>query len=496
MQSDIINNSEEKNFKDSCCNEESLNLIFKDAVKYAPSKIIGAVINLAIVSLYTNLLSPKEYGLYMVVTSVISFLAIIFSDWIGISALRFFREHFHKDNLGSYFSTLFFLLVINLTIMYTSSFIFFKPLETFFKIPAKFLLIVLILIIPIAIRALFFQILRAQIKPLTYTFSVIFNQIVTAAITTLLITQFHLGVVAVLIGMAVSIITIDIIMFFQTKYYKAINHGKIHYKTLSGLYKYGIPVALSSLGMWLITQSNRFILQYFKGSYYNGQLGVGYNLTYSIMLPLFSIINLAAIPRIINSYEENKNVKPVLSRLTELYFIWFLPITFFLCIYPKEIVLFFANSNFINAYILIPFLSLSAFCLGLTELTTIQYYLVKKTKIDMTIRLVSGGFGIILNIILLPHFGLLAIGFSCLLSQILYFVLSCIIKIKEINWIFPIKSVLKTSIVLIICFIISVITRNIIHLGHIISLLIHAVIFFGSYIALISSISYFSKKIN
>ena len=493
MHSNLVTNSEKNNCKDSSYKEEFLSIIFKDAIKYAPSKIVGTIINLIMVSIYTNILLPKEYGLYMVATSVISFIAIIFSDWIGVSALRFFREHFKKDNIESYFSTILFLLITNLLSMYIIGFLFFKPLAKLFEIPSNFLLVVMLLIIPIAIRSLLFQVLRAQIKPLTYTFSVIFNQFLTVGIAIFLIKQFNLGAMALLIGMAISILLIDIIMLFQTKYHKSVDHEKIHFKTLSILYKYGIPIAISSLGMWVITQSNRFILQYFKGSYFNGQLGVGYNLTFSVMLPLFSIITLAAIPRVINYYEDGKDIKPLITKLTEIYFVYFLPVTFFLCIYSYEIVLFFANSKFLNAQILIPFLSISAFCLGLTELTTLQYYLVKKTTIDMTLRLVSGAFGIILNIILLPRFGLIAVGFSALSSHLLYLLLSCIIKIKDINWKFPIKPVLKVLMALILCFIFSIITRKLIHSIHIIDFIIHTFIFFGTYITVIKFLPFLNE---
>jgi O-antigen/teichoic acid export membrane protein len=208
------------------------------------------------------------------------------------------------------------------------------------------------------------------------------------------------------------------------------------------------------------------------------------------MLPLFSIITLAAIPRIINSYEDGKDVKPLISKLTEIYFVWFLPITLFLCTYPKEIVLLFSNSNFSNAYILIPFLSLSAFCLGLTELTTLQYYLVKKTKIDMALRLVSGFLGIILNILILPKFGLWAVGLSALVSQLLYLLLSCIIKIKGINWHFPIKPVLKAFIALIFCSIFSFILRNIISTQSIFGFISQTVIFFGVYTVIIKFLTF------
>jgi O-antigen/teichoic acid export membrane protein len=438
--------SSDKTNKDSSFYEESLSVILKDAIKYAPSKVLGMIMNIAAVSIYTNLLLPKEYGLYMVATSVISFLAIIFSDWIGTAALRFFREHYNNKKVEQYFSTVLFLLVSNLSIMYILGFFLYKPLGKFFEIPEKFLILVFLLLIPIAIRALLFQVLRAQIKPLAYTFSVIVNQVFTIALGVFLIKQFHLTTIALLLAMGISIAFIDVVMLVQTKFHKDINHEKIQYAFLPSLYTYGVPLALSSLGMWIITQSNRFILQHFKGSYFNGQLGVGYNLTFSIMMPLFAIITLAAIPRIINLYEDGKDVKQIISKLTELFFLWFLPVTLFLCLYPKEIVMFFSNKKFEDAFVIIPFLAMSAFILGLTEITTIQYHLAKKTHIDMGIRLFSGFLGIIFTLLALPKFGLLGVGISTLASHFTYLLLSCFIKTKEISWKFPYRGVINAFI--------------------------------------------------
>jgi O-antigen/teichoic acid export membrane protein len=73
--------------------QRQLKNIFTDMFKYAPSKIIGTIGNAIIVPIYTSLLSPQEYGLYSLSIAVLSFLCIIFSDWVGLSGLRFFRQH-------------------------------------------------------------------------------------------------------------------------------------------------------------------------------------------------------------------------------------------------------------------------------------------------------------------------------------------------------------------------------------------------------------------
>ena len=56
--------------------------IFKDVFKYAPSKICGMLGNALIVPVYTSILSPEEYGLYSLSIALLSFLCILFSDWV------------------------------------------------------------------------------------------------------------------------------------------------------------------------------------------------------------------------------------------------------------------------------------------------------------------------------------------------------------------------------------------------------------------------------
>ena len=114
----------------------------------------------------------------------------------------------------------------------------------------------------------------------------------------------------------------------------------------------------------------------------------------------------------------------------------------------------------------------------------------------MIIRLVSGFFGILLNVLLLPKFGLWAVGFSALASQLLYLLLSCVIKIKSINWTFPTKAVLKGFSAVVICFVVSLLARKIIHSVHIIDFMIHTFIFFGTYATILKFLPFFKSDIN
>jgi len=421
----------------------------------------------------------------MLATGALSFLCIIFSDWVGLVSLRFFREHYNKDDVKTFFSSIMFLLFTNLLIMYLIAYALFGKISEFFNISNGFLYLVLLLMVPVALRALFFQFLRAQIKPLAYTFSVIVNQLTTVGIAAWLILGFDLGVTGIIIAMAISISAIDFLMLFQSDICCTFRRNEVQGIVLKGFYKYGLPISAASIGMWAITQSNRFVLQHMKGSYFNGFLGVGYNLTFSFLMPLFSIITLAAVPRIINKYEAGKDVVPLISKLSGYYFMLFSPFVFLFCIYSKEIVSVFANSKFLDAFILLPYLALSAFFLGLAEYTTIQYHLSKKTYLDTIIKIISGVIGIVLSVIMINKYGLIGVGFAALISNFAYLLLSLVVNVKNLKWAVPKLDMLNVAIALICSYFFSLIIKSLIKADNLWTLMVNLALVMFVYVLVI-----------
>ncbi len=423
--------------------------IFKDMLKYAPSKIFGLFGNAVIVPVYTNLLSPSEYGLYTISLAVLSFLCILFSDWIGLAGLRFFRQNQLCNQIPKYLSTLVLMLASNLTVMYVLCFIFRQKFYEYFNIPPKAFLFILILIIPVAIRALLFQVLRAQIKPGAFTVSTIVNQILTIVFSVLIIKYLHLGAMSILLGMSVSITLIDIMLIFQTDILSYLRSELPNLKMIKSVFIYGIPIAVAAISLWAINQSNKFITTHYHGLENAGFVGVAYSMTFPLLMTLFAIITIAAVPRIINLYEDKIDVRPVISRLTGYYLMISVPIVAVICLYSKDILYLFANRQYIEAYILLPYFALSALFLSFTDYTSIQYHLANKTYILTILKVLSAVVGLILNIFLIKKLGLIGVGIATLSSNILYFVLTLTVTLPQLEWKVPYKKILHIAV----CFI-------------------------------------------
>jgi len=422
--------------------------IFKDMAKYTPSKLCGLLGNTILVPIYTNLLSREEYGVYTVSVAVLSFLCILFSDWVGLSGLRFFREHQLQNQISKYLSILVMLLTTNITLLFIVAFIFRHNFYEFFKIPPSLFMGIVFLTIPVAIRALLFQILRAQIKPSAFTISTIINQIMTISISVLIIKYLHLGGVSILWGMAISISLIDLLLIYQSNILKYFKLEPISWGTLKSIFKYGIPIAIASASMWCITKSNTLITQQLEGFESASIVGVGYSLTFPILMTFFAIFTIASFPRIINMYEDRRDVRPIISKITGYFLLVAMPLVALSAVYAKDITLL-ANAKFQEAYVLIPYLASACFFLSLAEYTTMQYLLSKKTYINTIIKVVSGLIGVALNYILILKMGVVGSGIATLIANILYFALSLIIVMPNLEWKVPYFRLMQITITFI-----------------------------------------------
>ncbi len=465
--------------------KKQLKAIFNDMFKYAPSKICGMIGNAVIVPVYTSLLSPQEYGLYSLSIAVLSFLCIIFSDWVGLSGLRFFRQHQLTQDMPKYLTTLLLLLLSNLTLMFILSYIFREKFYEFFHIPVTYFFAILLLIIPVAIRAILCQLLRAQLKSLSFTLSTVLNQFLTILLSIYIVKFFNLGAMSLLLGMGIGISLIDILLIYQSGVLTWFKFQKIEWKSLIPIYMYGIPIAATSLSTWIINQSNKFIMNSINGFSDVGIVGVAYGLTLPLLMTIFSIITVAAIPRIINMYEAKIDVRPIISRFAGYYILVGLPIITIISLYSVDFVkMLSSNENFYIAYKLIPYFGFGTFFLAMTDYTTLQYHLANKTYIDFSIKLISGVFGIGMNILLIPKMGLIGAGIATLSANFLYFLLSTIIVIPGLRLIFPTKVMARMILAFIPFGILACLFYKIINFPPLFEMISLLVVFYVSYIGL------------
>ena len=87
--------------------------------------------------------------------------------------------------------------------------------------------------------------------------------------------------------------------------------------------------------------------------------------------------------------------------------------------------------------------------MALSDYTTLPYHLANKTYIDFVLKLISGIVGIVLNIVLIPKIGLEGAGIATLMANFVYFFLSTVIRMPNLELRFPARTILRMLIAFI-----------------------------------------------
>ena len=198
-------------------------------------------------------------------------------------------------------------------------------------------------------------------------------------------------------------------------------------------------------------------------------------------MTLFAIITIAAFPRIINLYEDKKDVRPIISKLTAYFMLIAFPLAVLSSLYSSDIVEIFANAKFEKASMLIPYFAFGAVFLSFAEYTTMQYHLANKTYINTILKVFTGILGLGLNFILIKHYGILGAGIATLITNFIYFLSSTIIVLPNLNWQIPYREILKIVLSFVPLFILFFIFKNSNLLHPIIQILILLVVYYAAY---------------
>ncbi len=435
--------------------------IFKDLTYYLPAKILPSFVNFLAISLFTNLLTPNEYGNYTIVVSTVTLISTIAITWISQANVRLFEKYKNQNELNSYFITnaiIFFFINLIVSILWVIVIQIIKghinnQLFYFLKIGTAYL---------------FFEsgfsytisYLRAQRKSKTFMKINLFKSIIGLLISVVIMYYLNFGAEVILITSALldSIILVYFLIEVKNKF--SLNIYNFSKKIFKNTYRYGIPLSLTAIGALTISLSDRYLIQHFLNSEAVGIYAAGNRLSQMSILLFSGIIIFAAFPILIKSYEQFGKQKAIniISKLTSIYIVTMTPILITVIVLAKDIVSLFLGEQYFLSYKIIPWVSAGAFLAGLSQYINKGFELTEKTNKLVYLILVTAIFNILLNIIFIPKYGFIAAGYSNFLSYFLYIILSWYFSRNVLRWKIPWVVIAKVCIpvfVIVIIFFIN-----------------------------------------
>ncbi len=402
---------------------------FKNLIKgiliYGFGNVSVKLVGFVLLRLYTNpnILSVEEFATWGVLESTTLIIVSLFSLSLYSAYIRWYWD---KEHLSERKNILFSCFVVLLTIgllLSASGFISSKTISVIlfnkdsFYVPIRLMIIgtSLQLIIDLTLSQM-----RVEEKPTFYITSNLTRLTFTLVATIFLLKYAHHGLNG--IYEAVIIGNIAFLIVTSPYIYKNIEI-RFNAKVVKEMISYSLPLAIASISGVLLTQFDRFVLNYRSSIINVGVYTLGFKIANMVKLFIVNSIQIALTPTYFKLMNHPDH-KAIFSKMMVWLSILVVYASLFLSLFGLELTKIFSKGIiYWEAYKVIPILCLGIVFGTLKDSSLIGLQIVKQTKI---IGVVLMGIAIInlgLNLLFIPLFDYTGAAVSSLIAQFLFFVI-------------------------------------------------------------------------
>ncbi|AJF62654.1 MAG: Polysaccharide biosynthesis protein [archaeon GW2011_AR20] len=397
---------------------------------------LGMVLGKGLTYLYVALiarLGSSEYGLLSLGFTITSFLVGISMLGLNTGLTRYIPFFIGKNNNKKIKGTILSSIKISfpISLFFMTALILFadKISINFFHNPNLIPILKLFsFTIPLIVLSNIFASVMLGFKKVAY--QVVINEVIENIVKlflTFILIYFSYNLFGAAIAYLISIITTFILSlyFVQNKTFKIFNSGiKTEFITKE-LLKFSLPLFFAGLFTLIIKWGDILLIGYFKTAsdvgIYNATLATANLLT---LVPAALIILFLPIITNLYSKKNKKEINKVSVRTSKWIFFCNLPIFIVLLIFSKDILRIMFGNEYVIGTASFIILLLGYIIHSLSHINSSILIMLKKTKIVFYIGFVTSLFSIIINLLLIPRYGIIggAIGtsFALILDYLIY----------------------------------------------------------------------------
>lgn len=390
-------------------------------IKYLPSKVFPGLFSILLVQVLSSSLSPYEYGLFSLTISVCMITSILSGEWISQIYNRFNRNNIELFCL--YFAVLMWGLSVVLLLL----------VEYFVDTSYNSLTVIIV-----SLSLIIFNILLDFIR--------IDNRIVLFNLCTFLRSFLYLAFVLVIVLIYKELnyskvlycwflSNVFIASFMLLSILKKVRKSKLpNNQEFKGYLKFGTPLIINSLVMFVISSSDRFLLDYYG---LNQGLGI-YSLNYDLIFKTLGSLSILSwyvlYPKLVDNLscgnEEIReksiyNFKMSYLKMVLVSYVIIVPLLF--CYYFV-----FIDQRYINVSLFFVLL----FSIFLWDAKNLCFDSIIKCMNNTRILTVTSSLmciiNLAINIIFMPSHGYLVAAYSSLISYTIGLFLSLLFSYRRI----------------------------------------------------------------
>ena len=379
---------------------------------YGFGRFGSKIISFFLLPVFTQYLSTSDYGILELINTTAALVVPLLSFELFKAMYRYILDKSEKPWK---------IYSVSINYILFSSLVFLTMLFLIVKldiISYEFIWYVAAMYLLSVFNSFHLQYLRATGNVKAFAVIGIVSTLISAVINIVLIVILHLGYISIILS---SVFTSFLSLLFIIFYFKTYRIYKFYFdvKLFQKMMLYTLPLLPNSMSWWIINLSDRYILKIYKnldsvGLYSIANKFVG---IYLLFLTIFYSAWQTHAIEYYNDPDRDKYYSKVFA------FFIFLQLTIIIAgiMLIKPVVHIMVDSSFTGSWIYIPILLTGTFFYGLSSFLGTGYLSSKKTSGAFFTTIYAAAANLLINLLLIPHFGLWAASFSTLAAYLILF---------------------------------------------------------------------------
>ncbi len=449
--------------------------MFKQILEYIPVNLANVIISFGTIAILTRLFSGAEFGRYALAIASMHFIHMVLFTWVEAAMYRYYARAKKRGELASHIKTCYVAGAVTglVGLPLLMALVWLLPLAPLMKtlLAFAFATTCLTLIYNIGIEAH-----KAAHRIGRFSAIQSSQSLLGFSVGIILILTTHLREVAPFYGIiAGNLVAILVDLPFM---FRRMRGGRVEMARIRHYFAYGMPICLSLVLGYILSQGDLFMISYFMDDTSVGQYNAGYNLANRSLDIIFVWIGMAVTPIAITTLEQEglKKTKKVLKNYGELLLLIVLPAATGIALVAEPAGFILGESVRAEAVKIMPWIAFAGVLNGfITYYAQRAFVLSRKTGLLAWMMVPPVLLNIGLNIWLIPLYGLQGAVWATLAAYGIGLVLSFIVARKTFPLPLPFKALWKSSLAcLVMAGVVLALPESIEHLPDFVELLLKA----------------------
>ena len=420
-------------------------MIWRQMLGYIPVNLANIIISFGTIAILTRLLDGAEFGRYALAIAGMHFIHMVVFTWIEAAMVRFYARAAKHGETASHLKTSYvtatIMAIIGLSVF--MALIYVMPITQTMKtlLGFAFASTCLTLVYNIGIEAH-----KAAHRIGRYSAIYTTQSLLGFSVGIILILTTPLREVAPFIGIiAGTVLALIVDLPFMLKRMKG---GKFEKPRARAYFVYGMPICLSLMLSYTLSQGDLVFIKYFMGDLSVGEYNAGYNLANRSLDVLFIWIAMAVTPIAITTLEQEglEKTKKVLKSYGEFLLLIILPAATGIALVAEPAGIVLGVSVRAQAVSIMPWIAFAGVMNGfITYYAQRAFMLSRKTGTLAATMVLPVLINVGLNIWLIPIHGLMGAVWATLVAYGFGLVLSLVIARRSFPLPLPLKALVQCT---------------------------------------------------